>query len=85
MDIELICSIFGLITQIYMNNFIPERLSTLCDSIFEQAVNEAIEQHRLNGKAIAQSDSDGNVVIIQPEDIIPLAEKLQQREQEQLT
>jgi maltodextrin utilization protein YvdJ len=68
-----------------MNNFIPERLSTLCDSIFEQAIDEAIEQHRLNGNAIAQSDSDGNVVIIQPEDIIPLAEKLQQREQGQLT
>jgi hypothetical protein len=68
-----------------MNNFIPERLSTLCDPIFEQAVDEAIEQHRLNGNAIAQSDDDGNVVIIQPEDIIPLADKLQKREQEQLT
>jgi hypothetical protein len=43
-----------------MNNFILERLSTLCDSIFEQAVDEAIGQHRLNGKAISQSDDDGN-------------------------
>lgn len=49
----------------HMNNFIFERLSTLCDSIFQQAIDEAIEQH--------------------PEDIMPLAEKLQQREQGQLT
>jgi hypothetical protein len=38
-----------------MNNFIPERLSTLCDPIFEQAVDEAIEQHRLNGNAVSEA------------------------------
>ncbi|MGL5836231.1 MAG: hypothetical protein ACRC1Z_23800 [Waterburya sp.] len=66
------------------HNLVDDRLSTRFDSLVQQAVDEAIEQHRLNGKAIAQSDDDGNVVIIQPEDIMPLAEKLQRRKQEQL-
>ena len=65
-----------------MNNPIPDKLSTLCDPIFEQAGDEAIEQHRLNGHAIAQSDDNGNVVIIQPVDIIPLAEKIKQRQEQ---
>jgi hypothetical protein len=38
-----------------MNNFIPERLSTLCDPIFKKAVDEAIEQHRLNGNAVSEA------------------------------
>lgn len=67
------------------HNLVDDRLSTRFDFLVQQAVDEAIEQHRLNGKAIAQSDDHGNVVIIQAEDIIPLAEKLQQREQGQLT
>jgi hypothetical protein len=59
-----------------MNNSIPNDLSTLFGSLPQQAVDEAIEQHRLNGQAIAQCDDDGNVIIIQPEDITPLAEKI---------
>jgi hypothetical protein len=64
-----------------MNNSIPDKLSTLFDPLVEKAVDEAIEQHRLNGQAIAQSDDNGNVIIIQPEDIIPLAEKIRQRQE----
>jgi hypothetical protein len=66
-----------------MNNPIPDQLTTFSDALFEQAVDEAIEQHRLNGHAIAQSDGHGNVIIIQPEDIIPLAEKIKQRQEQQ--
>ena len=65
-----------------MTNSIPNKLSTLFDSISQEAVDEAIEQHRLNGHAIAQCDEHGNVVEIQPEDIIPLAEKLKRRQQQ---
>ena len=66
-----------------MTNSIPDKLSTLFDPIFQEAVDEAIEQHRLNGHAIAQCDEDGNVIEIQSEDITPLAEKLKQRQQQQ--
>ena len=65
-----------------MTNSIPDKLSTLFDPLFQQAVDEAIEQHRLNGHAIAQCDDDGNVIEIQPEDITPLAEKQKQRQQQ---
>jgi hypothetical protein len=68
-----------------MTNYLPDQLSTICDSLFLTAVDEAIEQHRLNGIAIAQSDDDGNPIIIQPQDITPLADKLKQREYEHLT
>ena len=66
-----------------MTNPIPDKLSTLFDSIAQEAVDEAIEQHRALGHAIAQSDENGNVIEIQPEDITPLAEKLKQRQQRQ--
>ena len=56
-------------------------LSARFGSLPQEAVDEAIEQHRLNGHAIAQCDEHGNVVEIQPKDIIPLAEKLKQRQQ----
>jgi hypothetical protein len=59
-------------------DFSPENISKLV----QEAVDEAIEQHRLNGQAIAQSDDNGNVVIIQPVDIIPLAEKIRQRQEQ---
>lgn len=65
-----------------MTNSIPDKLSTLFDPLFQQAVDEAIEQHRLNGHAIAQCDDDGNVIEIQPEDITPLAQKQKQRQQQ---
>lgn len=65
-----------------MTNPIPNKLSTLCDSLFQEATDEAIEQHRLNGHAIAQTDKYGNVIEIQPEDIPPLSEKLKQRTQQ---
>jgi hypothetical protein len=55
------------------------KLSTRFGSLPQKAVDEAIEQHRLNGHAIAQSDKYGNVIEIQPEDITPLTEKLEQR------
>ncbi|MBW4534271.1 MAG: AAA family ATPase [Pleurocapsa minor HA4230-MV1] len=34
----------------------------------------------VDAAAIAQCDDDGNVIIIQPEDITPLAEKIKQRQ-----
>lgn len=61
------------------------RLSTRFGSLAQEAVDEAIEQHRLDGHAIAQSDEQGNVIEIQPEDITPLAEKLKQSEQHQFS
>lgn len=62
-----------------MNNFIPDKLSTICDPLFQKAVDEAIEQHRINGEPIAQGEN-GKVKIVNSEEIIPLAEKLKQRE-----
>lgn len=59
-----------------------DRLSTRFGSLPQEAVDEAIEQHRLNGHAIAQTDEHGNVIEIQPEDITPLKVKLQQRQQQ---
>jgi len=64
-----------------MSNSFPNKLSTLCDSVFQEAIDETIEQHRLNDHAITQTDKHGNVIEIQPEDITPLAIKLQQRQQ----
>jgi len=58
-------------------DFSPENIGQL----FQEAVDEAIEQHRLNGHTIAQTDQHGNVIEIQPEDITPLAEKQKQRTQ----
>ena len=65
-----------------MSNPIPDKLSTLVDSMFQEAVDSAIEQHRTQGNAIAQTDEHGNVIEIQPADITPLAEKLEQRQQQ---
>ena len=65
-----------------MSNPIPDKLSTLADSIFQEAVDKAIEQHRTLGHAIAKSNDDGNVIEIQPEDITPLTQKLKQRQQQ---
>ena len=59
-------------------DFSPENIGQL----FQEAVDEAVEQHRLNGHAIAQSDEHGNVIEIQPEDITPLTQKLKQRQQQ---
>ena len=53
--------------------------------LFQQAVDEAIEQHRLNGNAIFVSDDYQNVIQIQAEDITPLSEKLKQRQATQTT
>lgn len=33
--------------QLIMNNSIPDKLSTICDSLFQKAIDEAIEQHRI--------------------------------------
>lgn len=60
-------------------DFSPENVS----QVFQSAVDETIEQHRLNGQAIAISDDNGNAIEVQPQDITPLAEKLKQRYQEQ--
>lgn len=62
-----------------MNNSIPDKLSTICDSLFQKAVDEAIEQHRIKGESIAISEN-GKVKIVPPEEITPLADKLKQRE-----
>ena len=58
-------------------NFSPENIS----QAFQQAVDEAIEQHRSQGLAIATCDEQGNVIEIKPSKITPLAEKLKQRRQ----
>ena len=62
-----------------MNNSIPDRLSTICDPLFQKAVDEAIEQHRIKGESIAQGEN-GKVKITNSKDIIPLSEKLKQRD-----
>lgn len=67
-----------------MNNSIPDKLSTICDPLFKKAVNEAIEQHRIKGESIVQGE-DGKVKIVNSEDIIPLSEKLKQREAREQT
>ena len=59
-------------------NFSPENIGQL----FQEAIDEAIEQHRTQGHAIAVSDDDGNIIEIQPEDIPPLVQKLKQRQQQ---
>ncbi len=61
-----------------MNNSIPDKLSTLCDPLFQKAIDEAIEQHRIKGESIAISEN-GKVKIVPPEEITPLADKLKQR------
>ncbi|MEM7557037.1 MAG: hypothetical protein AAF378_23695 [Cyanobacteria bacterium P01_A01_bin.84] len=60
-----------------MNNSIPDKLSTICDPLFEKAVDEAVEQHRIKGKSIAVG-VNGKVKIVTPQEIIPLSEKLKQ-------
>lgn len=67
-----------------MINPIPDKLSTLFDPIFQEAIDEALEEHRALGHAIAQCDEHGNIIEIQPQDITPLAEKLKQRQQQNL-
>ena len=65
--------------KLIMKNSMLPKLSTLFDSIFQEAVDEAIEQHRLKGEAIAVSEN-GKVKIIPPEEITPLEDKLKQRQ-----
>lgn len=65
--------------QSIMNNSIPDKLSAICDPLFQKAVDEAIEQHRIKGKSIAQGEN-GKVKIVNSEDITSLSEKLKQRE-----
>lgn len=67
-----------------MNNSIPDKLSTICDPLFQKAVDEAIEQHRIKGESIAQGEN-GKVKIVNPEEIPPLTEKLKQRKAEEQT
>ena len=55
-------------------DFSPKNISTL----FQKAVDDAIEQHRIKGESIAVSEN-GKVKIVPPEEITPLAEKLKQR------
>ena len=55
-------------------NFSPDNIGNL----FQQAVDEAIEQHRIKGESIAISEN-GQVKIISPEKITPLVEKLKKR------
>ena len=61
-------------------DFSPENISAL----FQKAVDEAIEQHRIKGESIAVS-VQGKVKIVPPEEITPLADKLKQREARQQT
>ncbi len=55
-------------------DFSPENIGKL----FQKAVDEALEQHRIKGESIAISEN-GRVKIIPPEEITPLADKLKQR------
>jgi hypothetical protein len=52
-------------------DFSPENIGKLC----QKAVDEAIERHRIKGESLAISEH-GKVKIVPPEDIIPLADKL---------
>ncbi len=61
-----------------MNHNIDDRLSTKLNPLVQKAVDEAIEQHRIKGESIAVSVR-GKVKIVPPEEITPLADKLQQR------
>ena len=56
-----------------------DKLSSRFGSLPQEAIDEAIEQHRLNGHAITQADEHGNVIEIQPENITPLSQKLKLR------
>ena len=64
------------------HKFQNDKLSTRFGSLPQEAVDEAIEQHRIPLNAIAQTDEYGNVIEIQPTNITPLAEKLEQRQQQ---
>jgi hypothetical protein len=55
-------------------DFSPNNIGKL----FQQAVDKAIEQHRIKGESIAISEN-GRVKIIPPEEITPLADKLKKR------
>jgi uncharacterized Fe-S center protein len=55
-------------------NFSPDNIGKL----FQQAVDEAIEQHRIKGESIAICEN-GKVKIIPPEKITPLVDKLKKR------
>lgn len=55
-------------------NFSPDNIGKL----FQQAVDEAIEQHRIKGESIAISEK-GKVKIVPPEKITPLEDKLKKR------
>ncbi len=57
---------------------IDDRLSTKLNLLVQQAVDEAIEQHRIKGESIAISEN-GQVKIIPPEKITPLVDKLKKR------
>lgn len=61
-----------------MNQDTDDRLSTKLNHLVQKAVDEAIERHRINGESIAISEN-GEVKIIPPEAITPLAEKLKSR------
>ena len=65
-----------------MNQNNDDRLSTKLNPLVQKAVDEAIEQHRIKGESIAVSEN-GQVKIIPPEEITPLADKLKQREAHQ--
>ncbi|WP_319420526.1 hypothetical protein [Pleurocapsa sp. FMAR1] len=55
-------------------NFSPDNI----EKLFQQAVDEAIEQHRIKGESIAISEN-GKVKIVTPEEITPLKDKLRKR------
>ncbi len=62
-----------------MNQNNDDRLSTKLNPLVQKAVDEAIEQHRIKGESIALGEN-GQVKIIPPEEITPLADKLKQRQ-----
>lgn len=51
-------------------DFSPQNISKL----FQEAVDKAVEQHRINEESIAVSEN-GEVKIISSQDIVPLSEK----------
>ena len=55
-------------------DFSPENIGKL----FQKAVDEAIEQHRIQGEEIAISEN-GKVKIVPPEEITLLTDKIKQR------
>lgn len=58
-----------------MSNHQPELLSTKIDKGVQKAIAQAVEKHRKLGESIAVWQ-DGEVIILPPEEIPPIEDKI---------